>query len=198
MTVSKADKTKQYIIEKIAPVFNEKGYAGTSLSDIEKATGLTKGSIYGNFENKDEIAVAAFKHNISLIASHLKSCIEAEESVIDKLLVFPQTYRNYFKLPFLYGGCPILNTSTEADDTHPELRNEAKAAILSWKNSVELLVKKGVRTGELKKDVDAKEFATVMIALIEGSVMVAKLNGNVTALNTSMNYLKKIIMQLKK
>jgi TetR/AcrR family transcriptional repressor of nem operon len=37
-----------------------KGYSGTSMSDITAATGLTKGSIYGNFENKDEVAIAAF------------------------------------------------------------------------------------------------------------------------------------------
>jgi AcrR family transcriptional regulator len=43
--VSKSERTKQYIIEKTAPVFNEKGYAGTSLTDLENATGLTKGSI---------------------------------------------------------------------------------------------------------------------------------------------------------
>jgi AcrR family transcriptional regulator len=194
--MSKAEKTKQFIIEKVAPVFNERGYAGTSLSDLEKATGLTKGSIYGNFENKDEIAVAAFKYNIDQIANHLKKHIEAQNSSIDKLLVFPKTYRNYFKLPFLHGGCPILNTSTEADDTHPLLREEAKAAIHSWKLSVEKIVKEGITKKELSREVDPKEFATVMISIIEGSVMIAKLNGNVTALNISMNYLERMILNM--
>ena len=53
--MSKAEKTKEFIIEKSAPIFNKKGYAGTSLADIMEATNLTKGSIYGNFENKDEL-----------------------------------------------------------------------------------------------------------------------------------------------
>ena len=48
-TISKSDRTKQFIVEKTAPVFNEKGYAGTSLTDLTNATRLTKGSIYGNF-----------------------------------------------------------------------------------------------------------------------------------------------------
>ncbi|MBL7756118.1 MAG: TetR family transcriptional regulator, partial [Chitinophagaceae bacterium] len=47
----KAERTRQHIIEKAAPFFNKKGYADTSLSDITAATGLTKGAIYGNFEN---------------------------------------------------------------------------------------------------------------------------------------------------
>jgi AcrR family transcriptional regulator len=40
--MSKAEKTKQFIIEKTATLFNTKGYISTSLSDITQATGLTK------------------------------------------------------------------------------------------------------------------------------------------------------------
>jgi AcrR family transcriptional regulator len=62
--MSKSERTKNYIIEKAAPIFNTKGFAGTSLSDLTEATGLTKGSIYGNFENKEEIAIQVFKYSI--------------------------------------------------------------------------------------------------------------------------------------
>jgi len=51
---TKAEQTRQLIVEKTAPIFNVKGYAGTSVSDMTKATGLTKGSVYGNFANKAE------------------------------------------------------------------------------------------------------------------------------------------------
>ena len=47
---TKAEKTKEYIIATSAPIFNKQGYAGTSMSDITKATGLTKGVLYGNFK----------------------------------------------------------------------------------------------------------------------------------------------------
>lgn len=43
--MTKAEKTRNFIVEKTAPIFNMKGYAGTSLNDITAATGLTKGSI---------------------------------------------------------------------------------------------------------------------------------------------------------
>jgi AcrR family transcriptional regulator len=61
--MSKAEKTKQFIIEKTASLFNTKGYTSTSLSDITKATGLTKGSIYGNFENRDKVALEVYQFN---------------------------------------------------------------------------------------------------------------------------------------
>ncbi|RZL99390.1 MAG: TetR/AcrR family transcriptional regulator, partial [Pedobacter sp.] len=72
---SKAERTRQLIIEQTAPIFNTKGYAGTSMNDLTAATGLTKGAIYGNFENKDEVAVAAFDYNFSKITEHLKGKI---------------------------------------------------------------------------------------------------------------------------
>ena len=43
--MTKADRTRSYIIEQVAPIFNKKGVHGTSLSDITNATGLTKGAI---------------------------------------------------------------------------------------------------------------------------------------------------------
>ena len=61
--MNKAEKTKSFIIEKTATLFNTKGFAGTSLNDITEATGLTKGSVYGNFKNKDEVALAVFEFN---------------------------------------------------------------------------------------------------------------------------------------
>src|SRR3954466_6406520 len=106
---SKSERTKQFIIEKTAPVFNTKGYAGTSLNDMIDATGLTKGSIYGNFENKEEVALAAFDHNFQQVAVYIRSEMDKRSSVIDKLLVYPETYRNYLQLQFLQYGCPVAN-----------------------------------------------------------------------------------------
>ena len=65
--MGKAEETRRFIIEKVAPIFNMHGYEGTSLSQLIEAIGLTKGALYGNFKNKDEIALAALEYNISKI-----------------------------------------------------------------------------------------------------------------------------------
>lgn len=106
--LSKAEKTSEFIIEKTAAVFNEKGFSGTSLNDLTNAMGLTKGSIYGNFENKDAVALAAFDYDHNKVKDHLKAKILARENAVDRLFVYPEVYRNYLKLPFLQAGCPIL------------------------------------------------------------------------------------------
>lgn len=196
-TLSKAERTRQFIIEKTAPIFNEKGYAGTSINDLIQATGLTKGSIYGNFENKDEVALAVFDYNHTKVNDYIKEKLMATENSIERLLVYPAIYRNYLKIPFLRPGCPILNTATEADDTHPLLKEKVTNALAFWKVSVENQVKRGINRGEIKPDTDPTEIAVILISLIEGAFMQAKVTDSLTELKIAMNFLEKIIVSLK-
>ncbi|MGN6295069.1 MAG: TetR/AcrR family transcriptional regulator [Chitinophagaceae bacterium] len=195
---SKAERTKQFIIEKTAPIFNKKGYAGTSLNDLTKATGLTKGSIYGNFENKDEVALAVFDYNYNRVVEFIKAKLLATENSIERLLVYPDVYRNYLKTPFLQPGCPILNTATEADDTHPLLKEKAANALAFWKKAIENQIKRGIARGEIKADANPTETAVILMSLIEGAFMQAKVTGRTVELKIAMDYLEKIILNLKK
>jgi AcrR family transcriptional regulator len=195
--ISKSERTKQFIIEQTAPVFNEKGYAGTSLSDLENATGLTKGSIYGNFENKDEVALAAFDYNFNRVTLYIKEKILATDNAIERLLVYPKVYRDFLNIPFLKPGCPILNTSTEADDTHPKLKERAANALAFWKTSLENQIKRGIQRGEIKEDTNPTEFAVILMSLIEGAIMQAKATSRPTELRIAMNYLEKLILELR-
>ena len=195
--ISKSERTKQFIIEKTAPVFNEKGYAGTSLTDLTNATGLTKGSIYGNFENKDEVALAAFDYNFNRVTLFIKGKLLATDNSIERLLVYPNVYRDFLKIPFLKSGCPILNTSTEADDTHPKLRERASNALAFWKRSIENQIQRGIQRGEIKTETKPTELAVILMSLIEGAIMQAKVTGKSTELRIAMNYLEKLIIELK-
>lgn len=195
--LSKSERTRLFIIEQTAPVFNAKGFAGTSLNDMTEATGLTKGGIYGNFANKDEVALAAFDYNFARITNYIKKRILATENSIERLLVYPNVYRDFLKIPFLKAGCPILNTSTEADDTHPELRERAATALAFWKTSLENQIKRGIQRNEIKSCTKPTEVAVVMMSLIEGAVMQAKVNGKSTELKITMQFLTQFILSLK-
>ncbi len=196
-TLSKAERTRQYIIERTAPIFNEKGYAGTSMNDLTDATGLTKGSIYGNFENKDEVALAVFDYNFGRVTAYLRERIMAQDNAVDRLLVYPRVYSDFLKIPFLKAGCPLLNTSVEADDTHPALREKTSQALTFWKKSLENQVKRGIERKEIRKDVNPTEVAVILMSLIEGAVMQAKVHGRATELRISMRYLENFILSLK-
>ncbi|KQB99782.1 TetR/AcrR family transcriptional regulator [Pedobacter sp. Hv1] len=194
--MSKAERTRAFIIERTAPIFNKKGFAGTSLNDITAATGLTKGSIYGNFANKDEVALAVFDYNLNKLNTAVAIEFAKHTTAKEKLLVYAENYEKIFNLPFTEGGCPILNTAIEADDTHPDLKKRAAAAVLSWKNKLVQIIEEGVANKEFKTDVNAAELALSMIAMIEGGIMIAKLLGNANHFVVIMQSMKKMIQTL--
>lgn len=194
--MSKAAQTRAFIIERTAPLFNRKGYAGTSMSDITAATGLTKGSIYGNFCNKDEVALAAFDHNVEKISVVIAAALEGSRCAKDQLLAYAGIYSDFSKFPSLEAGCPILNTATEADDTHPGLRQKAAAAILCWKDRLVAIINKGIETKEFRADIDPAQTALTMIAVLEGAIMIAKVTGNPGYRKTILHSVEKLIRDL--
>ncbi|HEY5823838.1 MAG TPA: TetR/AcrR family transcriptional regulator [Cyclobacteriaceae bacterium] len=188
----KAIETRAHIIEKTASVFNKKGFAGTSLTNMEEATGLTKGSIYNNFANKDEVALAAFDFNLSKVNKLINEEMSKHQSVRKQLLVYATIYGDTMLKDFFpIGGCPILNTAIDSDDTHPELRKKAKAAVLNWKNKIVDLIEHGITHREFKSATKAEEVALMIIASIEGAIMISKVTGN-------SGYMKSVLQSVEK
>lgn len=191
--MTKAEKTRNFIVEKTAPLFNMKGYAGTSLNDITAATGLTKGSIYGNFANKDEVALAAFDYNLKNVSSRIDAEMSRQDSIKDKLLVYINIYQKFIDGSASEGGCPVLNTAIDADDTHPELRGKVLKAVLNWKNKIAKLVELGIVNKELNADNNPEQIALTIIAMVEGGIMISKLTANTEYWSLIMDSLKKYV-----
>lgn len=188
--LSKSDKTKQFIIEKSAPIFNSKGYAATSMNDILKATGLAKGGVYGNFSGKDEIAVAAFEYSYNLLKEALRFKIGQEKTALDKLTAILKFYKNYTIDPQIKGGCPILNTAIDSDDNIPELKERAAAALKELLQSLEYIIQKGVDNGEFSTKLNVQREAMLFYSIIEGGIMMSKVSDNPKMLNNLLDYLK--------
>lgn len=193
----KSERTRQTIIEKTAAVFNKKGISGTSLSDLTRATGLTKGSIYGNFRDKNDVAQAVFKHNVEGLFAYLRKHIERQDSPFDRLLAIPEAYRRLYPQMIDFGGCPIANTATEADDTHPELRREAKAVIARMIRMTVELLEQAKQAGEVQHLVDSEKTADIILSLIEGGTILAKATGRKRYLMHALEQVEHLIYSIR-
>ena len=197
--MSKAEITKAYIIEKSAPIFNTKGFAGTSLNDITEATGLTKGAIYGNFEDKNEIALAVYNYNVANMKRRMNEAINSKEMGYDKLFAYTDYYRRTWEKVFERGGCPVLNASVEADDNLPFLKRSVQNTIKGWIKSISDIIELGKEQNQIRKDVNSAKYATTIITLIEGGIMMAKINNNHEPLFNALDRIETIIKtELKK
>ncbi|NVK83329.1 MAG: TetR/AcrR family transcriptional regulator [Cytophagia bacterium] len=191
--MTKAERTKQFIIEKVAPIFNKKGAYGTSLNDITEATGLTKGAIYGNFQDKDTLALACFEHNLKFFQKGLyKSLVSTGNAWIklEKLFGF---YEDGFQQVYLNGGCALMNSTVEADDGYPLLRERVKKTFEIWRSELEGVILEGQESGEFKAEAHASDMANLIIAGIEGAILIAKGTQDMTGFNSLLNHLKTIV-----
>jgi len=174
--MTKGDVTRQRIIAAAAPIFNQRGFAGCSMHDVMEASGLEKGGLYRHFSSKDELALEAFRHSLGEVMAARKGDGTAAPGAVAKLL---QHVQHFVRVPSpVKGGCPLMNTAIDADDTHPELRRLAKEAIQTWKSSLARIVEEGIRARELRRDVQPARVANVIVATLEGALMISRLEGS--------------------
>jgi TetR/AcrR family transcriptional regulator, transcriptional repressor for nem operon len=191
--ISKAERTRQLIIERSAPLFNQKGYAGTSLQDIMVATGLTKGGIYGHFDSKEEIALAAFEYAAGIVTRMIGERVMSKDNASDKLKAILQFYKTYLFSPPVQGGCPVLNTAIEADDTNPLLRASVVKVLNRLHKAVANIVLQGMERGEFKPGTDAQKFSILLVSMVEGGIMLSKAYGDSKYLNTVIAQLEHMV-----
>lgn len=195
-TMTKGEETKQFIIEKAAPIFNTKGIAATSMSDIMEATKLSKGSMYVHFENKDVLASAAVDHNMKILSSKLEAELRQGKTAEEQLIAYIDFFSNPLNPPVI-GGCPLLNFGTEADDTNPIVKEKVNATIKRGQQLLTSIIEKGIADKEFDPNWDAAEFAAVLFASLEGGHLMARMSGNNDKMKTITTALKKNIAAKK-
>jgi TetR/AcrR family transcriptional regulator, transcriptional repressor for nem operon len=188
----KGEQTRQEIIRKAAPIFNQRGYDGAALSDLMRATGLEKGGIYRHFESKEQLAGEAFDYAWKLaLDTRFEGTGDVPNSV-DRLKLFVRNFRDR-RAGLVPGGCPLLNTAIDSDDAHPPLRRRARRALDYWLNRLQAIAEKGKRRGEVRSGVDSEELATLIVNTLEGGLMVSRLQRRDEALDLACRHLEQYL-----
>jgi AcrR family transcriptional regulator len=173
--VRSGEETRDNIIRKAAALFNQHGFAGSSMSDIMAATGLQKGGIYRHFESKEALAVEALDYAVELMGRRFAEALEGNTHAIDRLSAIARVFAALADDPPVPGGCPVMNAGIENDDGNPVLRERARAAMDGLRALVVRVAIRGKERGEVRADVDPDALASVMISTLEGAVMMSKL-----------------------
>lgn len=194
----KGEKTRRAIVESSAPVFNTKGYYGSSMRDLVEKTGLEKGGIYNHFGSKEELAVAAFDHTVEAIGQSFKEALEGREGALARLYAVVDVLGSIVEGYPVAGGCPILNTAIESDDANPVLKKKAREAMTDWHRLIGGTVKRGVESGELRPDADPYEVASLVTATLEGSIMLSKLYDDRIHMQRAVDHVKQYLGSLSR
>lgn len=186
----KAERTTQFIIETVAPIFNKHGYIGTSMSQLTQATGLTKGAIYGNFENKLALALAAFEYNSQLLLSDLDRVINDDPKAVNQLFGLLHFYRHYDAFTMPMGGCPLVNVGVDAQNNNSELAKAAKQTVKEIETRIAGILDRGVKGNEFHIPLPPLQFAKQFFTILQGGVVMATLTRDRKYLINTVSYLE--------
>ncbi len=192
--VTKGEQTRNDIVRKSAPLFNQKGYEGTSLSDLMEATGLQKGGIYRHFSGKEELATEAFDYSWGKAVSgrldgvaEVPDCVNRLKKMIDNFVEL--------RAGLVPGGCPLMNTAIEADDGNAALRARAKKALQNWTVRLSRITKEGIRKHQITHRVNPLELSQLIIGSLEGALLISRLQKSDEPLRAIKQHLSEYLEQ---
>ncbi len=185
-SLTKGERSRQRSVETAAGLVNQKGFAGCSMGDIVEATGLAKGTLYGHFSTKEELALLAFDYAWTDTAEKRLQKVDALPNAVDKL---KQHIENYVQMPDFPGGCPLLNVAVDADDGNVALRSRVRKALKGWEDFLAKVVEKGQSAGEVNPEIEPGAVAHFVIAMLEGATAMARIDKRSTVLSDVQKHL---------
>jgi TetR/AcrR family transcriptional regulator, transcriptional repressor for nem operon len=189
--MTKGELTRKRIIEAAAPIFNQCGYEGSSLNALMEATGLKKGGIYRHFASKEELAAEAFDYAWEAAWKARLLHVDEKANGINKL---KQLITNFVERRSpVPGGCPVLNTAVDADDGNAILRSRVGKALRSWTSRLQAYVEEAQQQRDARAGIDPKDVATLIVASLEGALMMSRIQRSDEALRRIQSHLNEYL-----
>jgi AcrR family transcriptional regulator len=159
------------ILDSALSLMVSRGFNATTVDDIAKNVGLTKGAVYFHFKNKTAILMALLDViEKLLIGGMTERVITAGPTSTDKLVaaIHSQGKLAESKTDYLMLFTLIL---LEFNGTGTMIESRVRSIYSSYLAALEGIVRSGIASGEFHVDVDARELAAVVMALEHGTLM---------------------------
>lgn len=175
----KTEATRKLILDKAFQLFHQNGFKATSVNEIMKATGLSKGAFYHNFQNKEEIGVLVVRsemkttiYNAMIAPLQLEG--EAKSVLKNTFLNKFEAFSDEEKLM----GCPVNNLINEVGGIPNMMNDVLKELIDTWVEAIIQIIKRGHEDGSIKPNSNAEQTAIYLLSSFEGMRGIQKLYTN--------------------
>lgn len=188
--MTKAENTKQMILEKAALVYNAKGINGAGVDDVLEAAKVTKGCLYNHFENKEDLSFQTADYLLNKVVYGIKQAMLKEKTAKGKIFAF----LDFYKFPlnsYIEGGCPIINLATEVDDNNKSIKQLVSKVLRSAQEQFAGILQHGIKKGEFSKELDPAVFAFKILAAIEGGMVTCRVMNTNAPMQGLIKSLKK-------
>jgi|RhiMetdeSRZDD1v2_1073273.scaffolds.fasta_scaffold255283_3 TetR/AcrR family transcriptional repressor of nem operon len=167
--------SREKLLEQAQELMLVKGFVATTVDEICKAAGLTKGTFFHYFKSKEELGKATLDHFFRAQARMVsRGAFRKSSDPLNRVYGWIDSAIELSKHPAIGKGCLIGNFAQELSGTHPELRAQCAQ---HFADSIESL-KKDLDDAKAKylprRRLDTQGLAEHFIAVLQGSLILAK------------------------
>ncbi len=186
---------RQKLLGAAITLIRKNGYAGTSVDDLCKAAGVTKGAFFHHFASKDRLAVAAADHFTSVAAAWFEQApFLALEDPADRLLGYVDFRLDRLTDDVSTCSCLLGALVQEAYETSPEIRRACFAGIQRQAGGLEADCAEALAARGLS--IDPRSLALHTQAVLQGAFVIAKAAGSIQPAVDSLLHLKRYLALL--
>lgn len=175
----KKKNTRERILANAEALTLEKGFAGTSIDDILKATEITKGAFFYHFKTKAELARALveryWSRDYELFEQLSKRADELSEDPLQSMLIFLKLFEEFIEqLEEPPSGCIFASYVYEIYQFDVGIREFIADGFKEWQKLYEHRIERIIKKYPPKIEIDAGELAEMIICIIEGGFILSK------------------------
>ena len=195
---AKGTQTRQNIIEKTLQLFCIKGYYNTSINDILKATGLTKGGLYGHFSSKEEIWYAVYDEALTIWRQVIFKGIQSNSSPLERIeALIRNDIKNKLGNDVFEGGCFFHSMLVELSGQSDKMSRHIQAGFMQLAGLLCAWLEQADQQKMLKQGLNFKEIANYIIISLNGAAALYASSRDPAVLDHTFSQLRFYIRQLK-
>lgn len=168
-------ETRQRIVDAAIQLILKQGYSATTVDQICAEAGLTKGSFFHHFENKEAIGRAALQawgdFGTMLYAEAWKN---QKRDPLKQLHVMLDIMTGFTERPDQTCTCVVGMLSQELAQSHPDLREECARQLERWTENTALMLAAAKKKHAPRAAFDPVAVAWFLNSLWQGSMLIAK------------------------
>ena len=196
-TATARHESKTRFLQAALQVIRAKGYTATTVEDVCEAAGLTKGSFFHHFDNKEELALAAADYWTECAGALFASApYHAQANALERLLAYVDFRKGLLtgKLPDF--TCLAGTMVQEVYDSHPTIREACDRSISGHAEALEPDIAEAMREYGVTGNWTARSLALYAQAVLQGSFILAKAKGGPTVAGECLDHLRRYIEML--
>lgn len=185
--------TRKRLVDAAYRLALRKGFVRTAVSEVIAEAGVQRGSLYHYFPGKDDLGLTVLERDRSEFMALLASTLSLSGDPARTLKAFFDAALKKHRETGFVGGCLWGNTALEMSDTNPVYAKLVAEVFHEWHARVAAVVRRGQDKGEFRTDIRAGELARLVVAGMEGGIMMSRLTKREEPIKSCMESLSIVL-----